>query len=320
MPSHSDDQPQRVALGQSGLEIPPMGVGAWAWGDRLFWNYGDEYGQEDVRQAFDASLDHGLTFIDTAEAYGFGRSERLVGEFARSVKQPLQIATKFFPYPWRLFAGQLERAARGSLRRLGIERIDLYQIHWPLPPRDVRTWVRQMAKAHEDGLVAAIGVSNYNVKQVLASIEELAAADLPLASNQVRYSLLDRGIERSGLKQACKDHGVTLIAYSPLAQGLLTGKYSLGHPMPGARGRRVGEAMMRKLPELLDEMRAIGERHGGKTLPQVALNWVIAKGAVPIPGAKNAQQASENAGALGWSLTSDEVLALDELSQSVQAS
>jgi len=311
-------QPEHIPLGQSGVSIPPMGVGAWAWGDRFFWNYGQDYDQEDVRAAFQASIKRGLTFIDTAEAYGFGRSERLVGEFSRTTDRPLQIATKFFPYPWRLFASQLARAARGSLERLGRDHIDLYQIHWPLPLRSVRTWVGQMATAHQAGLIRAIGVSNYDVDQMLTAVEVLAEADLPLASNQVRYSLLDRDIERSGLKQACADEGVTVIAYSPLAQGLLTGKYSIDHPMPGARGRRVDDRMMRQLPRLLDRMRSIGEGHGGKTLPQVALNWVIAKGAVPIPGAKNAEQAIENAGALGWSLSPAEVDELDQLSQSVR--
>ncbi|MGA9532613.1 MAG: aldo/keto reductase [Anaerolineales bacterium] len=319
MAPQPSEGPERIALGQSRVRIPPMGVGAWAWGDRFFWKYGQDYDVGDVRTAFDASIDHGLTFIDTAEAYGFGQSEKLVGKFAKTTDKPLQIATKFFPYPWRLFAGQLQRAARGSLRRLEIDRIDLYQIHWPIPLRSVRTWVRQMAKAHEAGLIEAIGVSNFNVDQMLAAIDVLAEADLPLASNQIRYSLLDREIERSGLKQACEDHGVTLIAYSPLAQGLLTGKYSLDHPMTGARGRRVGDQTMHELPTLLDGMRAIGESHGGKSLPQVALNWVIAKGAVPIPGAKNAHQANDNAAALGWSLTSDELHVLDELSRSVRS-
>lgn len=310
-------RPEKVTLGRSGVSIPPMGVGAWAWGDRFFWNYGQDYDQDDVRAAFQASIERGLTFIDTAEAYGFGRSEQLVGKFSRTTDRPLQIATKFFPYPWRLFAGQLPRAARGSLGRLGRDQIELYQIHWPLPLRSVQTWVSQMAKIQQAGLIRAIGVSNYNVDQMQTAIRVLADADLPLASNQVRYSLLDRQIERSGLQQACADHDVTVIAYSPLAQGLLTGKYSAENPMPGARGRRVDERTMRQLPGLLDRMRSIGEHHGGKTLPQVALNWVMAKGAVPIPGAKTAAQAIENAGALGWSLDSDEVEALDELSQSV---
>jgi aryl-alcohol dehydrogenase-like predicted oxidoreductase len=315
----SNKQPKRIPLGQSDVMIPPMGVGVWAWGDRFFWDYGQDYDRDDIRQAFDAAIDHGLTFFDTAETYGFGQSERLLGMFAETTESPLQIATKFFPYPWRLAAGQLLRAARGSLGRLGLDRIDLYQIHWPLPPRDVRTWVRQMAEAHEAGLIEAIGVSNFNVDQMLAAIEVLAEADLPLASNQVRYSLLDRGIERSGLKQACSDHGVTLIAYSPLGQGLLTGKYSLGHPMPRARGRRVNAQTMRRLPSLLECMSDIAENHGGKSLPQVALNWVIAKGAVPIPGAKNAHQAADNAGALGWALSGDELNMLDASSQAGRA-
>jgi aryl-alcohol dehydrogenase-like predicted oxidoreductase len=317
--SEPEAAPTQIRLGQSPVMIPPMGVGAWAWGDRFFWSYGGEYAEPDVRAAFRASVEAGLTFIDTAEGYGFGVSERLVGKFAAEVDGPLQIATKFFPYPWRLFASQLERALASSLARLGRQQVDLYQIHWPIPPRSVRTWVRGLARVAAQGLVRAVGVSNYDIGQMRAATEELAAAQVPLASNQLSYSLLDRGVERSGLKSACDDQGTTLIAYSPLAQGLLTGKYSVDKPPPGRRGRRVSEETLRRLPRLLDVMREVGEANGGRTLPQVALNWVMAKGAVPIPGAKNRLQATENAGALGWSLDANEVQALDEAASSIRS-
>ena len=131
----------------------------------------------------------------------------------------------------------------------------------------------------------------------------------------MEYSLLQRGPERSGLLAACRDLGVTLIAYSPLGQGLLTGKYTAEHPPPGARRRRARR--LDRIEPLIGLLRQIGEAHGGKTPAQVALNWAICKGTVPIPGAKNARQAGDNAGALGWRLADDEVAALDAASEAL---
>ena len=135
---------------------------------------------------------------------------------------------------------------------------------------------------------------------------------LPLASNQVRFSLLALEPETSGLLDACRQQTITLIAFSPLAQGLLTGKYGDGHRPPGMRRWMAARVPPDQLARLLDLLRQIGREHAGKTPAQVALNWVIAKGAVAIPGAKNAAQATENAGALGWQLSPQEVAALDK--------
>lgn len=166
----------------------------------------------------------------------------------------------------------------------------------------------------QQGRIKAIGVSNFDLAQTKAAVKTLAQAKLPLASNQVKYSLLDRTIEHTGLMDYCSQQGITVIAYSPLAQGLLTGKYSAEAPPPGARGRRTGERLWRRLTPLLEAMEAIGDRHGQRSLAEVALNWVVAKGAVPIPGAKTKKQAAENGAALEWSLNSDEVAELDRLS------
>ena len=153
---------------------------------------------------------------------------------------------------------------------------------------------------------------------MLQAYSALARHDVPLASNQVEYHLLDRRIEKNGLLQRSKELDVRLIAYSPLAMGLLTGKYSVDSPPPGMRGRRFGR-ILPKLPALLTLMTQIGQDHGGKTNAQVALNWCICKGTMPIPGAKKASQAEQNAGALGWKLTDDEVAALDEASDKLAA-
>ncbi len=298
------------------LQAIEMGVGAWAWGDRMVWQYGAGYTDEDVRRAFFAAVENGIALVDTAEIYGRGRSERLIGEFLPQLQRPVLVATKYFPYPWRLGGRPLRRALRASLQRLGLEQVDLYQIHWPTPLVSIDALMRAMADAVEEGLVRAVGVSNYNEEQMMLAQSALQRRGLRLAANQVEYSLLNRQVEKNGLLKRCQEMDVRLIAYSPLAMGLLTGKYTPQNPPPGLRGRKYGRRLAAIQP-LIDLLRQIGQAHGGKTPAQVALNWTICKGALPIPGAKNARQAEMNAGALGWRLTEDEVAALDEASDRV---
>lgn len=306
-----------VFLGKSGIKVSPVGLGAWAWGDRLYWSYGRGYSDQEVRAAFDISLQAGINWIDTAEAYGSGQSERLLGRFVSESQTPVWVATKFMPFPWRLTKGALRRALQRSLDRLGLPRVDLYQIHWPFPPIPVETWADALADVVQDGLVQAVGVSNYNEDQMRRANAVLAKRGVPLASNQVSYSLLDRKVEQNGLMKACQELNISLIAYSPIAQGVLTGKYTPDRPLPGVRGRRYPRSLLERVQPLLRRMREIGQEHGGKTPSQVALNWVISKGGLPIPGAKNARQAEENAGALGWRLSQDEAADLDLLSEQV---
>jgi len=299
--------------GETVLQGIELGVGTWAWGDALVWGYGSSYGEADAQAAFDASLAAGVRFFDTAESYGRGQSERLVGRFVRNAGEAVIVATKFMPFPWRLRQDDLLKALRASLRRLGMERVDLYQIHWPFPPVPVETWAGALAEAVEAGLARAVGVSNYNPDQMRRAYDVLARRGVPLASNQVEFSLLRRGPERNGLLALCRELNVTLIAYSPLAQGLLTGKYTPETPPPGVR-RVLYRGALAKTQSLVGLLREIGQAYGGKTPAQVALNWTICKGALPIPGAKNARQAEQNAGALGWRLTEAEVAALDAAS------
>ena len=298
------------------LHAVEFGLGAWQWGDRLIWQYGQTHGDEDCRAAFEVSLEAGIRFVDTAEVYGSGRSERLLGQFLKETDQPVLIATKYFPYPWRLRKKSLLKALRGSLERIGVESVDLYQIHQPYSLLPIENLMEAMAEAVKEGLTRTAGVSNYNQTQMLRAYSALARKDVPLAANQVTYSLLNREVEKNGLLARCKELGVRLIAYSPIEKGLLTGKYTVENPPPGVRGQRYG-GLLPKIGPLLKLMTEIGQEHGGKSKTQVALNWCICKGALPIPGAKNAKQAEENAGALGWRLTEEEVTKLDEASDSV---
>ncbi len=306
--------PEPLAKETLFLHNAEMGLGAWAWGDRTLWNYGHGYTETDIEQAFRTSLAAGINLVDTAEVYGAGRSERFLGQFLKTTATPVLVATKFMPYPWRVNRGALMRSLDHSLERLGLERVDLYQIHWPFPPMPVEFWVEELAKAVKSGKTHTAGVSNYNKIQMQRAYTVLSKYNVPLASNQVEYHLLNRTVEKNGLLDRCKELGVRLIAWSPLAKGLLTGKYTLESPPPGLRSRQPA-GKMRALPGLIAVMTEIGQGHGGKTPGQVALNWLICKGALPIPGAKNAKQAEQNAGAIGWRLTPEEIGTLDDASE-----
>ena len=298
------------------LHAIEMGLGAWQWGDRVVWQYGQAYGADDVKRAFEISVNEGIRFVDTAELYGNGFSERLLGRFLKETDQPVLIATKFFPWPWRFLKGAPPRALKGSLARLGAESVDLYQVHWPSVSMSTDTLMEGMAECVKSGLTRTVGVSNFGQSRMLAAYSALARHNIPLASNQVHYSLLNRAVEKNGTLARCKELGIRLIAYSPLEKGLLSGKYSAANPPPGSRAGNYAN-MLPKIQPLIKTMTAIGQDHGGKSNVQVALNWVICKGALPIPGAKNAEQAQQNAGALGWKLTDEEVAKLDEMSDQI---
>ena len=304
-----------VSLAGSDVVIHPLGVGTWAWGDKSTWGmggYDTDLDEHTIREAWQASIDAGVTFFDTAEVYGNGESERIIGRLLaehHGDATPV-IATKFMPAPWKLnVTSALLSSLRASVERLGVESVDLYQIHGPISLRSHGALADAMAAGHEAGLLKAIGVSNYSIKETRSMDAELRSRGLRLATNQIEMSLLRRAPETTGLLAACAELGVVPLAYSPIGQGRLTGKYSVTNPPPGKRG--FSAHPMEKVDRVVAELRRIGGIHDGRTPSQVALNWLIAKGTVPIPGAKNKKQAEENAGALGWSLTDEDMTALD---------
>jgi aryl-alcohol dehydrogenase-like predicted oxidoreductase len=166
-----------------------------------------------------------------------------------------------------------------------------------------------LAAAHQAGLVKAVGVSNYSAKETRAISDALVRSGLRLATNQIEFSLLRRSPETGGLLATCSELDVLPLAYSPIGQGRLTGKYSAAKPPPGKRN--FSNHPMEQVDVVVAELRRIGEANGGRSPGQVALNWVMAKGAVPIPGAKSRQQAEENAGALGWRMDDGDLALLD---------
>jgi aryl-alcohol dehydrogenase-like predicted oxidoreductase len=316
------DSQDRINLGKTGIIISTIGAGTWQWGDQMLWQYGKSHSESDIKEAFLSSVGSGVNFFDSAESYGMGASERHLGKYIQEQRiefenTKLIVATKMFPFPWRLAKKDVIRAARRSLQRLGIQSIDLFQMHFPTPPIPIETWMDGMANALESGLIRAVGVSNYSIEQMVRAQNALSKREIPLASNQVIFNLLNRSVEKNGLLDKCVENGITLIAYSPLGKGMLTGTYTPENLPPGLRGRMYSPNYIQRIQPLLGLMREIGAGHNNKTITQVALNWVISKGAVAIPGAKNPRQALDNAGAMGWRLTPDEVSALDHASDLV---
>jgi aryl-alcohol dehydrogenase-like predicted oxidoreductase len=303
-----------ITLGQNGPAVVPLCVGTWAWGDKLFWNYGSNYGATEVEAAFKTSLDAGVNFFDTAEVYGNGLSEELLGQFIKKTTQPVQIATKFGPLPWRLTGKSVSEALSASLKRLQVEQITLYQVHWPFSfLLSQETLMNALADEVKQGRIQAVGVSNYTSEQMREAHKILANRGVPLAANQVRYSLLSRQVEKQGIVSTARELGVKILAYSPLAQGLLTDKYTPQEQPSGARkfDSRFSESGIKKIELVMSTLRKMGKKRD-RTPAQVALNWLICQnGVIPIPGAKNAKQAAENAGALGWNLSQDEVNQLE---------
>ncbi len=294
-----------------------MGIGTWSWGEKFYWGFGDGYGEGDISATFSKCVESGIRFFDTAEAYGL--SETFLGKFLKTTKEKLIIATKFVPYPWRLTKNAVARALKSSLKKLGRQHIDLYQLHFPFPPLPLEVWIDAFVIEKENGLIGEIGVSNHNLSQMLRAMERLQKHGMKLVSNQMEFNLLNRHVEKEGILAECHRLGIKLIAYSPLAMGALTGKYTEENPLKGLRGGRYPRATVEKAQPLITIMKKIGNAHGGKTASQVALNWVMCKGAVPIPGAKSAGQAEQNIGALGWRLSDEEVNLLDEISDRIES-
>jgi len=310
----------KMSLGRSNVLVPRLGVGAMVWGDpkglaRLHpaqTAYGGAHGIDEERRAVEISIAAGVNLFDTAAMYSGGAAESRLGELTRG--KDVIIATKF-PGGFSFKAEDLPKELDANLARLGRDCIDLYQHHFPNARLSIPKLMDQLADAVEAGKIKSVGVSNYSVEQMREAHAALAKRGVPLASNQVEYSLLHRQPETNGVLDACRELGITLIAYTPLAGGMLTGKYSAQN-RPGGFFRRILPQYSRKAMEAIQPvvglLRQIGEKYS-KTPSQVALRWLIENPIVlPIPGAKNGKQAMDNAEALKFSLTPEEVNALSQ--------
>jgi len=295
-----------------GARVSAVGLGTWQFGSRE-WGYGSEYARGEAVKIVHRALDLGVTLIDTAEIYAFGQSERIVGEAIKGRRDEVFLATKLFPIGLPV---QVAAKARASARRLGVDRIDLYQQHWPSPMFPPGATMPRLRKLVDSGLVTHVGVSNHSLAQWQAAE---AAFGGPVLSNQVRFSLLDRGPEVDLLPWS-QATGRLVIAYSPLAQGLLSGRYQDASPRnfrrfnPAFRG-----ASKAKLKPLLAAMLEIASRLQATT-SQVALAWLLRKpNVVVIPGASSVHQLEQNAAAADVELTAEDDARLGALAGGVQA-
>ncbi len=307
------------------LSLPVMGCGTWAWGNRLLWGY-DPSMDNQLQEVFNFCVSHGVTLFDSGDSYGTGKlngqSEKLLGKFTHQYtgtnQDKICLATKLAPYPWRLTRKSMIAAGKASAQRLG--RLDLVQMHWSTAnyfPWQEWQLLDGLADLYQQGLVQGVGLSNYGTKRLRKVHQKFCDRGVPIISLQVQYSLLSTyPVTELGIKEVCDELGIKLIAYSPLCLGILTGKYN--QPSDYPKGLR-GLLFRRLVPEaksLLNCLRAIAESRN-KTMSQVALNWSIAKGTIPIPGAKNLQQAQDNIGAKDWQLDAGEVAELDRAAKSV---
>jgi aryl-alcohol dehydrogenase-like predicted oxidoreductase len=282
-------------LGKTGLSVSSIGVGTNRWSK----------GKNDgaVAETWRALIDSGVDFIDTAEIYGFGKSERMIGDCLAANPEPVFVASKFAPFVARTSPKALMSALDATLARLGRKTIDLYYIHFPFPFANLDALTDALAEVVKAGKVRTVGVSNFSADRMRRAADRLARAGIPLAANEVHYSLLHRNPEQNGVLAACKEVGASLVAYFPLASGRL------------ARGPDAAK------PERFDPLRRtlaeIAERHQASAA-QVALNWLLARDPciIPIPGASKAAHARANIGALSIKLSEVEFVQIDGALQS----
>src|SRR5437773_8174062 len=307
---------ERVRAGTGGVDVPRNGLGMWAAGGK---NWGTDVNDRDCVAAIVRSVGCGVDLVDTAEVYGEGHSEEVVGKAIKVVgRDNLVVATKVAGYHMR--ERDVERACRRSLKRLGVRRIDLYQVHWPDPWDQVpfNDGFRALERLWKRGTIRAIGVSNFAVRDLKDAQSHLSRAEI--ASNQVRYNLLQREIEAEVLPY-CRKEKIPILAWSPLAQGVLADKYRPGKkPKDSIRKQNdlFSDPNLREAEKVLRVLRGIAKARS-KTVAQVALAW-LAKDplVIPIPGAKRPAQAEENAEAEGIQLTRAELGRIEAASRRVR--
>ena len=298
-----------VSLGRNGPKVSSIGIGMWQAGGKA---WGSDVRDADCRKAMERAVELGINLADTAEAYGDGHSETVMNRAIRDVgRDRVFVATKVGG--WHLRADDVKKACEGSLKRLGVRELDLYQVHWPDPWSQVplRETMKALEALHRAGKVRHVGVSNFAVRDLEEARQHLSRIDI--ASNQVRYNMLQREVEAEVVPY-CRREGIAILAWSPIGKGILSGKYHNGK-RPKDRVRSDEDLFkpvnIRRTAPLIAQLRRVAKSRG-KTPAQVALAWLRRHPhVIPIPGAKRPAQAEENAGASGWSLTASELRALD---------
>jgi aryl-alcohol dehydrogenase-like predicted oxidoreductase len=311
-------------LGQSELMVTPIGLGCWQFSKKSnfagkFWSFIDD---DMIRMIVQNSLEGGINWFDTAELYGNGVSERSLSVALTSLgKHPgdVIVATKW----WPMFrtAGNILNTIGERIDSLHPFPIDLYQVHQPYSFSSETREMEAMAKLVSDGKIRYIGISNFSAEKMRSAWNRLKELGLPLVSNQVRYNLIDRRIESNGILRTAKELGISIIAYSPLGQGILTGKFhdqpellkNIGMRKYSSPFRSEGLEKSRPLIGLLKEL----AKKYSVSPSQVALNWLIhfqGDTVVAIPGASRDSHVRENTGAMNFRLSDEDMVAIDRAS------
>ncbi len=325
-------------LGKTDVQVPAIGVGT------MLWLPTNDQEKENYFEVYKTCLDYGINFFDTAEIYGNGKSERLLGEFLKRDGRKILISSKFAP-PSKMnpltqkrkqvdksSPKALEEALNGSLERLGVSCIDLYLIHVPPKKGNISDYMEIMAKAVHENKIKAIGVCNFSAKQIEEAEQTLEKYGLSLAVAMVGYNILRRYPETNGVFDVCEKYGISIIPYAPLAEGTLTGKYRnkkvpfmykmtsyFGHlNITKERNDHIPfikrllscprECDTKKMEPLMIELDKIAKEHH-KTIAQVSINWLLTNpnvDVIPIPGMRNVKQVKDNVGAIDWELSKEE--------------
>lgn len=319
----SDQDNVKRHLGHTDIAITPIGLGTWQFSEgqgmhRFSYSVLVTHETNDIVKA---ALDGGINWFDTAEFYGNGRSERGLSkalQAAGKANGDVVIATKWWPF--LKTARSIKTSIGQRLSCLDPFGIDLHQIHWPFSFSSVESEMDAMADLVESGKIRAVGVSNFSASQMRRAHQALARRGIPLASNQVRYNLLDRKIETSGVLETARELGVTIIAYTPLDMGLLTGKFHRDHALLRSRPffrRNVIRKRLKLSQPVLETLEEVAEKRG-VTAAQVALNWTVnynGDTVVAIPGASRTQHVEESVGAMNFTLSAEEMAHIDQVSR-----
>ena len=295
-----------------GIPISPIGVGTISWGDASR-GFGTTFREKDAFDAFQRARKSGINFFDTAEVYGYKgqkyeqSAEEILGRFVKNddsiIKDEVVVGSKVFTIPWtnalmgggiRLGKESLIKAGKESVKRMGGRQMDVWSIHFPFPSFSQDALMSALEESLDVGLTRAVGVSNYNVEQLEEAFEILEKRGIPLASNQIEYSVVNRKAEKEGLIQSCLDRDVKVVAHSPL-KALKTTEIEEKY------------VIMNKLCEFIGQVNG-----GGKSKVSVMLNYCMAKGTIPIPGVKRVEHIEDIENAMGWTLDEESVLTIDE--------
>lgn len=301
--------------------LPKIALGAWSWGtgtvggDQVFGNHLEE---KDLKPIFDAAMEKGLNLWDTATVYGMGASEDILGSFVRGAKrEEVILSTKFTPQIAGMYGESMEKMADASMKRLGVDVIDIYWIH---NPADVERWTPELVPLLKSGKVKSVGVSNHSLAELKRANAILQESGCKVEAVQNHFSLLNRSSESSGILDYCKENGIVFFAYMVLEQGALSGKYGTEHPFPDGSDRAKSyNPILPQLTELVAAMKEIGEAHG-LSAAQVGTAWAIAKGTLPIIGVTKVRHVEDAVKAASITLTPEEIMRLENLADKANVS